>query len=400
MTNSTAFLHAHNLLPPEDPEDPFTKSQVQNPSSSGQGASEAKHPYHVSRIKIQDAEYMDEVPEHLQNQEIPGFPSTVAVIGKPGGGKTNLCMNFLLKPILWRNFFDKIYLLGPTVKMDKLFKQIKVPDDQIVTEPTEFIPKLVEWVRKQEDAVKNDPKTAPKVLFFFEDITAYRSSVQNDPEFARCFTTIRHHKASALVNVHKYTALERTARINCMHICVFPVNRTDIEQLYKEYASAHLDMDDFFIMCRFCWKPDEENKKPFLYINMYQPDEKRFRKCFTQIIDTSHFEGLGKFMRAKRTRKFEKMMGYERDGRGKRTKKDKEGKKAQEDPEDWMKGHPILESLDTSLKKEMKDVTQKPSESQLKKKEQEGYEKIDHGTFGRSDRPTKNVSGNVFTYLR
>jgi len=398
MATHSAFLQAHRLLPGSDhPNDPFKTTNKTNPvSSEEQPASGEQHPYHIGKIKIPDAEYTDEVPEHLQNKEIPGFPSTVAIVGKPGGGKTNLCMNLLIKPIFWRHFFDKIYLLGPTVKMDKLFKEIKVPDNQIVTEPNEFIPKLVEWVAKQKEAVENDPKTAPKCLFFFEDITAYRNNVQKDPEFARCFTTIRHHKSTALVNFHKYTALERTARINCMHICVFPVNRTDIEQIYKEYASAHLDMDDFFVMCRYCWKPDEENKKPFLYINMYQPDERRFRKCFTKIIDTSHFEGLGKYLKAKRAQKYEEMMGIQRGPDGKRNGKRKAPGSESKDGKDWMHGNPILESLDTSLQRSMGDMTKKPGESQLKKQRQEGYENTD-GPFGKG---TTGVMGNVFGYLR
>lgn len=311
MSTSLGHLQAHHLIPQSSNEpDPF--AETTNQASLGDSKNpkkEAKHPFHVRKIPIPDAEYMDEVPKHLQNQEIPGFPTTVAIIGKPGGGKTNLCINLLMEPIFWNGFFDKIYLLGATVKMDKLFKNINIPDSQKVTEPEDFIPKLVEWVTEQKEAVENDPKSAPKCLFFFEDITAYRHTVQNNPEFVKCFTMIRHHKSTAIVNFHKYTALERTARINCMHICVFPVNKTDLEQIYKEYGTAHLDLDDFSIMCRYAWKGDEKNQKPFLYINMYQPDEKRFRKCFTDIIDTSHFEGLGKFVKQKRLMKFEKMMG-------------------------------------------------------------------------------------------
>lgn len=389
--NSQAVLQAHHqLLEP-------SSSTTNSASSTDPAQSKGKHPYHVGKIKIQDSEYKNEVPEHLQNQEIPGFPSTVAVIGKPGGGKTNLCMNLLLNDVFWHKFFDKIYLLGPTVKMDKLFKQIQIPDDQIVTEPDEFIPKLVEWVRKQEDAVKTDPKTAPKVLFFFEDITAYRTTVQHDPEFARCFTTIRHHKASAIVNFHKYTALERTARINCMHICVFPVNQTDIDQLYKEYATSHLDPHDFVLMCRYCWKPDEENKKPFLYINMYQPDEMRFRKCFTKIIDLSQFEGLGKLVKEKRKQKFLSMLG--RDKEQKYNRSASSSRPAEQ--KDWTHGHPILESLDASLEKKMGDMSREPSKEKIKEQNEEGWQKGGGSVFGRAPKSyNRNVMGNVFAYLR
>jgi hypothetical protein len=409
--NNQAILQAYHLLP-EAENQKSTPSQFEQTQSSGQ-----KHPYHVGKVKIEDGEYKSEVPEHLQNQEIPGFPSTVAVIGTPGSGKTNLCMNLLMNPMFWNKFFDTIYLLGPTVKMDKQFKNINVPDHQIVTKEEEFIPKLMEWTQKQEDAVKSDPKTAPKVLFFFEDMTAYRQTVQKDPEFSKAFTTIRHHKASAIVNFHKYTALERTARLNCMHICVFPVCRTDMEQIFKEYGTANLDMEDFMLMCRYCWKGDEVNKKPFLYINMYQPIEKRFRKCFTDIIDTSKFEGLGKVVKAKRKMKFEQIMGLHGGKNAKRfSPMDKRNRKRKretdqqhigddESLEAWMQSNPILASLDTSLTKKMGDVTKEPSKDEMSQKKNEGWEKGagrgSSSVFGKTPHTyRRSVYGNVFAYLR
>lgn len=401
MSTERAYLFAHHLLPETDPQDPFhdlTKPVGGAAKEAKEGDSKGNsHPYHVERIKIEDAEYLSEVPEHLQNQEIPGFPSTVAIIGKPGGGKTNLVMNLLLKEIFWNKFFDKIYLLGPTVKMDKLFKNIKVPEDQVVTDSEEFMPKLIEWTTRQKEEVKMDPKRAPKCLFFFEDITAYRQTVQKDPKFGECFTTIRHHKSSAVVNFHKYTALERTARINCMHICVFPVNKTDMDQIYEEYATAHLDKDDFTVMCRFAWKPDEENKKPFLYINMYAEDNKRFRKCFTKIIDTSYFEGLGKVVKQHRKRKAEEACGL-REG-NKRTKGE-DGKQKSSSGFDEFAGNPILESLDTSLKKKMGDMTAKPPEKEVKEKSSSSSSSAEHGPFEPKVKWRRLATDNVFTYLR
>jgi len=259
-----------------------------------ENATTSTHPYDMQHIPLDNPEYINEVPQHLQNKDLPGFPSTIVAVGRPGSGKTNVLMNFLTRKELWNGFYDKIYLLGPTVKSDKLFKKIKVPEDQIVTDPDQFLGKLLEWTTEQVERVEHDPATAPKCLFIFEDITSYRMTIQTHPDFIKCFTTIRHHKASAYTNVHKFCALERTARLNCMHILVWPVNKTDIKAIYEDYGTSDFDKEDFKYICEFAWTPDEKNKKPFLYINLYAPKHQRFRKCFTDIINAKLFDGMHK----------------------------------------------------------------------------------------------------------
>ncbi len=114
------------------------------------------HAYDIKRIEMKDPEYLSEVPEHLRNQDLPGFPSTILLVGRPGSGKTNVLMNLLTQPTFWYKFFDKIYLCGPTVKNDKFYQSIKVPEEQIVTKQEEFLPKLEEWIDQQTEEVKRD----------------------------------------------------------------------------------------------------------------------------------------------------------------------------------------------------------------------------------------------------
>jgi len=253
-----------------------------------------QHRFQLRKMEIKDPEYMSEVPIHLQNSYIPGFPTTIVACGEPGSGKTNLFINLLTREDMWKGFFDRIYFLGPTIKSDKLFKHLKIPEDQIVTEQSEFIPKLVEWTNKQIDQVEHDPEKAPKCLFYFEDITSYYHTAQSSPDFAKCFNAIRHHKATAYANIHKLKALNRTARMACRHVIIFPVNKTEIDQVYDDYGPKTLTKWDFYKLCEDAWTPDEWNQKPFLYINKYAEESKRFRKNFTHIINVKLYEGVGR----------------------------------------------------------------------------------------------------------
>lgn len=240
------------------------------------------HPYKVKKIPIDDPEYKSETPEYLQNKDIPGFPTTVLCVGGPGSGKSNVFINFLLYH--WKGFFDKIYLFGPTCKSDKIYKNIQLPDDQITTKEHEFIPKLQQEVDKQIDAVEHNHKQADKVLFGFEDITSYYDKAQRHPAFGRCFNAIRHHKATAWANVHKYKAMNRTARNCCKHILVWPIVDSDLEQIAEDYSIPGVNKKAFMALAWHAWTPDEENKKPFFYINTYADRQDRFRRNFTDII--------------------------------------------------------------------------------------------------------------------
>lgn len=268
--------------------------------SSDPQAETTKHIYAIHKIPIPDAEYRSETPEHLQNKDLPGFPSTIAAVGPPSSGKTNVLFNLLTRREFMCGFFDQIFQLGPTVQSDKIYKTVKIPDDQKVSDPKQFLEKLEEWLKKQIEETKKDPATAPKQLYIFEDITAYRDTVQNNETFVKCFTAIRHHKATAYANIHKLTGLHRTCRVSCMHILLWPCPRSEAKQAHEDYGVAELNFNDFLLMCRYAWKPEPgQNPKPFLYINRYAPEELRYRKCFDKIIDWVEFVGLANRLKKK-----------------------------------------------------------------------------------------------------
>ena len=245
---------------------------------------ENKHPLAIGKVEVPDAEYKSEVPERMTNKDFPGFPTCVIFLGKPGSGKTNTFIYMLKSPTFWNKFFDKIYLLGPTTQSDKLYKQIKVPEDQVVSSEDEFIPRLQEWVEQQKAEVDSDPSNAPKTLFVFEDITSYFDQVQRQPAFARCYTQIRHLKGTAVAMIHKYKAFNRTARMSSRHLLIWECNKTEQKQIYDDFGPSSLSLKDWYGLVRYCHEPTEDDPKPFLYINTMVPEKIRFRKGFYEIL--------------------------------------------------------------------------------------------------------------------
>lgn len=239
----------------------------------------------IVKIEVPDPEYMSEIPEHMKGDNFPGFPSTTVICGPPGRGKTNLLMNLLKNKKMWCGFFDEIYAYGPTVKSDKLYKTIKLKDENVVDDVKNMIPDLEKKLENQTKQVTSNPNTAPKVLFLFEDMTAFFNTVQHKPAFHRCYTQIRHVKGSAITMVHKYHAFNRTPRVASQHIIIFECNTKDIKDVYEEHGPRCLTVQQFMLMVNFALIPTKENTHPFFYINTTVADEKmRFRKCFTEIL--------------------------------------------------------------------------------------------------------------------
>jgi hypothetical protein len=238
----------------------------------------------IRKIEVSDPEYASEVPARMKNKNFPGFPSTVVFVGMPGSGKTTVFFNLLHNPYMWNKFFDKIHLFGPTVKTDKMYKTIKIDDENICDKAKDFIPKLEKVLDEQTSRVKDDPKTADKVLFIFEDMTAFFDKIQNKPAFQRCYTQIRHLKGTSATMVHKWKAFNRTCRVSSQHILFWNKQLQEMKQLYEDFGPSEIGIEEWIQMVKYCQTPDEKEDKPFLYINMFEPEETRFRKSFTTIM--------------------------------------------------------------------------------------------------------------------
>lgn len=238
----------------------------------------------IKRVEVPDPEYMSEVPQRMRNQFFPGFPSTTTVIGMPGSGKTNLLIYMLLSPSFWFGFFDKIYFFGPTTKSDKLYKKIDIPEEQKVSDPKEMEGKLKEILEEQQSEVESSPADAPKILMIFEDITSYYHKIQQKPEFVRSYCQVRHVKGSSFALAHKWHAINRTVRLCSQHIILFKCNRTEIDQIYKDFPPPEMTCDEFYYMAKWALTPTDDEPKPFFYINTFAPDELKYRRCFSTVL--------------------------------------------------------------------------------------------------------------------
>ena len=209
-------------------------------------------------------------------------PFSMGIFGASGSGKTVLCMNLFLKKGYFNKYFDEIYLLTPTGGADDTFKQLGLPENQIITK--NFIGALEEIIAKQEREVADKGVAeAEKVCVIFEDLTSLKK-LMNSPAFLQAFVQNRHLNMSSIAVCHKYNALERTARLNCNHAMLFPCTGSEKKVLKDEHSTHLMEGKAFDRMLTTAFQPEPDMPRPFLHINGKAPIEQRFRKSFSYIL--------------------------------------------------------------------------------------------------------------------
>lgn len=209
-------------------------------------------------------------------------PFTMYIIGIPGSGKTVLTCNLVTNKSLFNRYYDYVYLMSATGGLDDTFKNLKLPNERVITD--NFEDNLDKIVDKQEkDILKNGFKNSKKALVIFEDMTSQRS-FQYSKSFKRCFTDFRHFNMSCIICCHKYKAFERTCRVVCHHVIAFPCTDSEKKQISSEFQSGEFKKKEFIDMMNETFKPEKTMIRPFLHINNKAQIEDRFRKGFTKIM--------------------------------------------------------------------------------------------------------------------
>ena len=133
-----------------------------------------------------------------------------------GGGKTNLMLHMIIKPLL---FYDKIYLYARNLqqnKYQKLLKMFKPISEQygydiIEASNDEIIP-----LSEMDD--KNQK------LVIFDDYL--NTGTKNDQEIRNYFTGSRNKNCSCIYLSQSFYNTDKTIRLNCSHYCIFEFPNT------------------------------------------------------------------------------------------------------------------------------------------------------------------------------
>jgi hypothetical protein len=211
---------------------------------------------------------------------IPKVNENIVLLGETKSGKTtNLIWMLSKEYAMPKNLFKEIYLISSTAKSDKSFDVLNLDKDNTIT--TDLQEKLEEIFEKQKNAVENDIREP--IMIILEDITSSYKLIRS-PVMTKLFTAGRHYWITIVACAHKFTALSRVARLNCMNLMVYPCSNTELDQIVEDYLPPAMHKKDFIDLVKYAWTPSPEFVKPFLYINNTEPHATRFRRGFLEVL--------------------------------------------------------------------------------------------------------------------
>jgi len=164
----------------------------------------------------------------LDNYELTSFlnkHSTVLMIGKPGMGKTSLLYSFLKSKEIFKNTFDKIFLMQPTQSRasmkDDLFD--KIPDEQ----------KYNDLTIENLDDIENNLSEHNNVLLI-DDLTASLKNKDIKKKLKELVYNRRHKHLSIIFLVQSYLSIERDIRKLFSNLFIFKCSKNEMTNIWDE----------------------------------------------------------------------------------------------------------------------------------------------------------------------
>ena len=205
---------------------------------------------------------------------IPGALHSVLYIGGSASGKTTHMINSMKNIHMYKDFYNKVYLFSTSGKLDPSFKQLEIPEENIITSDT--INRLDEILSAQKQEIEdNGWDETELILLIFEDITSQFRLLKSD--LMCCLVTMgRHLKVGLHMMAHKYKSLPPVVRLNASQILFWPCNQGQMYQIYEDWAPGQINKKTFYKMIYFAWEPTAEDQRPFFMIDVKSRHDKKF----------------------------------------------------------------------------------------------------------------------------
>jgi hypothetical protein len=218
------------------------------------------HPLEILPVKKNNNKNKFKIPLPLLEP-----PFTYVFVAPTKSGKSVMIVN-LLKNINmgYKDVFDQIYYISPTVMFDDTLNKAVADDDEIIKihdeedlENIDFI--LDSIVKEQKEEKMKDKDNAPHILVVLDDMIDY---FKNGSRLDKLPALSRHYNISFIVTSQVYIGIPTKLRKNASAYMVFQIyNDADLKGL-KEEIGANFGKN--FIDN---YHKATEQKYNFLYIN-------------------------------------------------------------------------------------------------------------------------------------
>ena len=209
----------------------------------------------------------------MEKNYIMRHPFRLMISGPSGSGKTLLCVNLLRR--FMKNYFDVLFLFSSSCNKDNTQELLNIPKQNTQSDlDDEAIPHLEHILSVQEKEIeKVGIDKADKILIIFDDIVASPKFL-NSKIYKKILTMGRHYNISSISLIQRYYSIPRVLRLQMSDVCVFVSTCSELDAISEEYCPPGKTPKDMRLLL------NEATSEPFsfLYINVREPVETRFRK--------------------------------------------------------------------------------------------------------------------------
>lgn len=225
---------------------------------------------------------------YIPIQPCPAKSSAIYIVGEPGSGKSSLMTAMLYqrktkkKPNINRiyyRFFDKIYLISPSLHTLNLEKLKLNPDRMSNRYSDELLTDILEEMKEDEN--ENN-------LIIVDD--SIRDISRKDKKFASCVLNRRHCTQneskdgqaglSIWVTSQAYKLMPLHLRVNFSDYILFRTDKKSQRDAIRDELMADLNKEQQDEVFKLAW----QNKYDFLLIKGCEPTENRYYKKFSKIV--------------------------------------------------------------------------------------------------------------------
>lgn len=190
-------------------------------------------------------------------------PFTQLLIAPTKSGKSVLIVNLLLNINFYKDIFDEIYFISPTVFIDPTLRAIAEDDEIIKIHEDEDLDKidiiLKDIIEKQKkEKMKSESHDAPHILVVLDDMLSY---FKNNTLLDKAPAFSRHYNITFIISTQSYVGTPTKLRKNTASYILFKLyNNADLKQYYDEIGSQFKDFMEHY-------HEATEDKYNFLYVN-------------------------------------------------------------------------------------------------------------------------------------
>lgn len=154
--------------------------------------------------------------------------------GSVHSGKSTLIMNLLYNDSFYKDVFDKVVVISPTVQNDTTLRFLNEDDDVIkIFDQLECIDDILESIVDfQKDEIKKDKSI--HTLLILDDMLGY---IKQHSYLSNLCTRYRHWKLSLIITTQSFRSIPCVVRTNALWYIIFAThNDKESEKIIEEFG--------------------------------------------------------------------------------------------------------------------------------------------------------------------